>query len=146
MEGGEAVSIPSVGAYRTSGGGGTGGGWGGAGGVGLAGQAKATKMLHFVGRYPGRGERFVWPLASDGGSRDLAGVSPNCDACVFGQKRLESAGGGYPALWLSRVSLPVGRGGGLEPAEGWYKGQLAQTLRLPSVGVSRGATRGVRPP
>ena len=74
-------------------------------------------MLNLVGRYSGRGELFVQPLAGDGGSRDWAGVSPNLDPCVFRQRGLESAGGGYPALWLSWVSLPVGCGGGLERVE-----------------------------
>ena len=73
-------------------------------------------MLNLVGWYPGRGERFVQPLAGDGGCRDLASVSPNRDACVLGQRGLESAGGGYPAHWLSWVNLPAGCGGGLEQA------------------------------
>ena len=67
----------------------------------LAGLSEATKMLDFVARYPGRGERFVQPLAGDGRSCDLASVSPNRGGCNYGQRGLGSGGGAYLALWLS---------------------------------------------
>ena len=71
-------------------------------------------------------------------------VSANHAVCVCWQRGLEGAGGRYPALWYSWVIVLAECGGGLERAAGWYEGQLAQTLHFRSVGVSHGATRGVR--
>ena len=93
--------------------------------------AKAAEVLDFVGRYLGQGERFVQPNAGVRGSHDLASVSANPRACLLWQRGLKAAGGGYPSLWYSWVSVPAECARGLERAAGWYERQLSGYPMVP---------------
>ena len=119
--GGLVFGTLSVGACRKSGGGGRDrGGWrpGGQGGSRPVGLAKAVEVRDLIGRKPGQGERFVYPLAGTKRSCVVIHFSSNRGAWVHRHRRLRGAGGGCPALWRSWVSLPVESVGGLERVAG----------------------------